>query len=235
MGETLFVIPARGRSKRLPRKNLLPLGGKPLIVWTIEAALESAIPGLVCVSTDDEEIAEISKKAGAAVPFIRPAELATDTASSVDVVAHAYEYCCSGARGNFETITLLQPTSPLRDAEDIRAAFHLFYEKEAENVVSICPVAHSPLWANVLSPDRSLRGFIREDIKGKRSQDLPTYYRLNGAIYICAAKRFLAKQSLLFEDKSFAYIMTMEHSLDIDTTLDFRIAEVMLAELNGTN
>jgi CMP-N-acetylneuraminic acid synthetase len=228
MEDVLFVIPARGGSKRLPRKNILPLAGKPLIAWTIEAALQSGIAGEVCVSTDDEEIARVSRDFGASVPFLRPPELASDTAGSAAVVLHAIEFYRQVQGRDFGTVAFLQPTSSLRNAEDVRAAFELLRDRGAENVVSVCPVDHSPLWSNVLPEDGSLKGFIRDEVKGKRSQDLPQYYRLNGAIYICAVDRFLRDRSLLLETKAYAYVMSQEHSIDIDTELDFRFAEALI-------
>lgn len=231
MSNTLLVIPARAGSRRIPRKNILPLGGKPLVVWSIEAALRSGIPSEVCLSTDDKEIAEIGKDAGASVPFLRPAHLSNDDASSVDVVAHAMQFYRKKMKRDFATVALLQPTSPFRDAEDVRKAFQLFFEKAADCVVSVCPAEHSPMWTNTLTPDMSMRGFLRRELKGKRSQDLPQYYRLNGAIYICSVQGFLSEQSLILEHNSFAYIMTEEHSLDIDTELDFKIAEAIASSL----
>lgn len=226
-GENLFIIPARGGSKRLPRKNVLPLAGKPLITWTIEAALRCGIEGEICVSTDDEETAEIAVKAGASVPFIRPAELSSDQAGSAAVVKHAIDFYSHNGK-TFINLILLQPTSPLRDAADIRGAFDFFRERNAKNVVSVCPMDHSPLWSNVLPDNLSLKGFIKKEVKGRRSQDLPVYYRLNGAIYICDIDRFRKTFSLINEDEAFAYIMSAEHSIDIDTLIDVRLAELIL-------
>lgn len=232
----LAVIPARGGSKRLPRKNCLLLHGKPLIAYSIEAAKQSSYIDEVVVSTDDEGIAAIARQAGASVPFLRPAELSTDEASSVDVVAHALDYYQLKEKKSFDYVVLLQPTSPLRTAAHVDQAFELLIEKKADAVVSVCETEHSPLWANQLPPDGSMEQFISKDVLGKRSQDLPKYYRLNGAIYICDKRRFLQEQTFLFEESIFAYKMQQIDSIDIDTKLDLIVCESILAtEISAKN
>lgn len=223
----LALIPARGGSKRLPRKNLLPLAGKPLIAWTIEAAKKSKYIDTVCVSTDDEEIISVSREYGAEVPFRRPLEISGDTARSVDVVMHAINWYADHDQV-FDTIVLLQPTSPLRDSNDIDNAFSIYYSKEASSVTSVCEVEPSPLWSNTIPEDGSMSGFINEKYKNIRSQDLPKYYRLNGAIYI--AKSFFVKEnnSLIASEFSYAYIMPTEKSIDIDTIVDFKLAKAII-------
>ena len=178
----LAVILARSGSKGLKDKNIKELSGKPLLVYTVEAALESGEYDLVHVSTDSEFYADIAKKYGADVPFLREADLSGDKASSwgaVRYVVSEYE-----KRGKyFDTISLLQPTSPLRDAEDIRKAFEIFEKKNATGVVAVCEVDHSPLACNTLPNDNSLNGFIDINKVGRR-QDMGVFYRVNGAIYI---------------------------------------------------
>ncbi|TVO35735.1 cytidylyltransferase domain-containing protein [Vibrio algivorus] len=174
----IAIIPARGGSQRLPRKNVLPLQGKPLIGWTIEAAWQSKYVDRVLVSTDDIEIATISKQFGAEVPELRPHRLASDSASTHDVIEHVLNSFCHDEYA----FILLQPTSPLRCSIDIDFAWELFTQKQVDGVISVCPCEHSPLWSNHLSTDLSLDGFIRSD-NNKRSQDLDEYHRLNGAIY----------------------------------------------------
>jgi CMP-N-acetylneuraminic acid synthetase len=223
----LAVIPARGGSKRLPRKNVMPLLGKPLIGWTIEAALGCARLGEVMVSTDSPEIHEVSLAAGAAVPFLRPATLATDTASSMDVIRHAVEFYRTERKRAFEYLVLLQPTSPLRGSADIDAALDLLESKGADAVVSVCEMDHSPLWSNVLPENLSLEGFIREEVKNRRSQDLPKHYRINGALYVCRVERMLAENTLFLASNIFAHVMPKAKSVDIDDAVDFRIAEVL--------
>jgi len=228
----IAIIPARGGSKRLPRKSVLPLAGKPLIVWSIEAALASAYIDRTVVSTDDTEIAEIAKAAGASVPFMRPPELASDTACSADVVIHALDYLES-QKDHYDYIVLLQPTSPLRTSADIDAALELCISKDANSIISVCETDHSPLWENTLPPDHSMIGFINENIAKLRSQDLPTYYRINGAIYISKIDDFRVRRTFFVCERIYAFIMPKERSLDIDTGLDFSIAEAVMKFNDG--
>ncbi|EGR0057829.1 acylneuraminate cytidylyltransferase family protein [Vibrio vulnificus] len=223
----LAITPARGGSKRLPGKNIKNLNGKPLIQWTIDAALAVQEIARVMVTTDCDEIAEIAKKAGAEVPFIRPPELATDTSSSSDVIRHALDFY--RAQGEeFDFVLLLQPTSPIRSADDIRHAIEQLKAHTADAVVSVCPCDHSPLWANTLPDDRSMADFIRHEVSQLRSQDLPDYYRINGAIYLTKVSRFYQENSLFLSSNIFAYVMDNESSVDIDHELDFLIAETVL-------
>lgn len=219
----IAIIPARGGSKRLPKKNVLPLQGKPLIGWTIDAALQSKYIDRVLVSTDDVDIATISKDFGAEVPELRPEHLANDTASTHDVIQYAVDSFCSDEYA----FIILQPTSPLRNYQDIDAACELFIKKEADGVISVCPCEHSPLWSNHLSSDLSLNGFIRSD-NNKRSQDLDEYHRLNGAIYIYSIEAFKAKAGIQYDNKTFAYIMPTIRSIDIDNQIDFLLADSCL-------
>ncbi|MCK7630240.1 acylneuraminate cytidylyltransferase family protein [Shewanella putrefaciens] len=223
----LAITPARGGSKRLPGKNIKNLNGKPLIQWTIDAALAVQEIARVMVTTDCEAIAEIAKQAGAEVPFIRPPELATDTSSSTDVIRHALDFY--RAQGEeFDFVLLLQPTSPIRSADDIRCAIAQLKAHTADAVVSVCPCEHSPLWANTLPDDRSMADFIRHEVSQLRSQDLPDYYRINGAIYLTRVRRFYQENSLFLSSNIFAYVMDNESSVDIDHELDFLIAETVL-------
>jgi CMP-N-acetylneuraminic acid synthetase len=226
----LAIIPARGGSKRLPRKNILLLQNKPLIYWSIDAALKTQYINEVIVTTDDIEIAEISKKYGAKVPFIRPNELANDTADSVSVVLHVIEYYKSQSV-KIENIILLQPTSPLRTSEDISLAIELFEQKNADSIISVCPTEHSPLWCNTLPEDLSMDNFINPKYKNTRSQDLPIYYRLNGAIYIIKSNILEKEKSFNTSKNSYSYIMSNEKSIDIDTKLDFIIAEQIMNDI----
>ncbi|WP_064606213.1 acylneuraminate cytidylyltransferase family protein [Photobacterium sp. J15] len=228
MNRILAIIPARGGSKRLPRKNVLPLAGKPLIQWAIDAAKEVASIDTVMVSTDCPEIAEISKQCGAEVPYLRSAELSSDTASSIDVVLDVIRHYESQGQV-FDSILLLQPTSPLRTAADIEKAVALMAEKDANGVVSVTECEHSPLWCNTLPDDLGMDNFIPEELTATRSQDLPTYYRLNGAVYLVKTN-VVKKESTLFpKQKSFALVMDNNHSVDIDNELDFRLAEMIKA------
>jgi len=228
----LGLIPARGGSKGLPRKNVRPLLGKPLIAWTIEQALASKHLDRVVVSTDDEEIAEISKKYGAEVPFMRPKELARDNAKGIDVVFHAMDWFRKNGRDRqYDLIMLLQPTSPLRTAEDIDKAVELLFFKKAKAIVSVCEVDHHPLWTNTLPDNECMKDFIRKEIINKNRQELPAFYRLNGAIYLAYCD-YLKKQKSFFGKDTFAYIMPKERSVDIDSELDLKLAEILMKSQN---
>ncbi len=223
----LAIIPARGGSKRLPRKNVIDLAGKPLIAWTIEAALGCSFIDEVIVTTDDVEIAEVSKRYGASVPFMRPAIFASDTATSFDTIKHAIDFYRDNFSKKFDLIVLLQPTSPLRSAHNIYEAIELLEEKSADAVVSVCETDHSPLWMNTLPNDLSMNNFLRDDVKNIRSQDLPRNYRLNGAIYICQADRLVVEKSFIIFNNIFAYIMNKDTSVDIDDSFDLKVANFL--------
>src|SRR5574344_33525 len=214
----LAIIPARGGSKRLPRKNVLDLCGKPLIAYSIEAGLQSKYIDKIVVSSDDEEILQISKKFGAET-IKRPDYLAGDTATTFDAIKHTIENV-----EKYDYIVLLQPTSPLRNEKHIDEAIELLEEKQADAIVSVCEMDHSPLWSNILPEDGNMRGFLREEILNKRSQDLEKYYRLNGAIYICKTYKLLKNKTFFLKDNIFAYIMDRKSSIDIDEEIDFMIA-----------
>ena len=218
----LAIIPARGGSKRLPRKNILDLCGKPLISWSIEAALKSKYISKVVVSSDDEEILNISSNFGADI-IKRPYELANDTATTFDAIKHTINNL-----EKYDYIVLLQPTSPLRNEKHIDEAIELLEEKQADAIVSVCEMDHSPLWSNILPEDGNMRGFLREEILNKRSQDLEKYYRLNGAVYICKTDKLLENKSFFLKDNIFAYIMDRKSSIDIDEEFDLEIAKVLI-------
>lgn len=221
----LAIIPARSGSKGLKDKNIKLLNGKPLIAYSIEAADQSGIYSHILVSTDSETYGEIAIKYGAEVPFYRSEENASDVASSWDVVKEVLRrYTEMGIE--FDTFTLLQPTSPLRKTEDILSAYQIFKEKNATAVVSVCEMEHSPLWSNTLPEDNSLSGFLKSE-SNKQRQKLETFYRINGAIYMANVKEFL-KDTNLYRDNCYAYKMSAERSIDIDTELDFKIAETII-------
>ncbi len=218
----LAIILARGGSKRLPRKNVLNLAGKPLIAWSIEAGRNSKYIDKVVVSSDDEEILQIAKQYGANI-VKRPSELASDTASSFDAVKHVIE------SSKYDYTILLQPTSPLRNSKHIDEAIELLKEKNADAVVSVCEMDHSPLWSNTIDESLSMKNFLRDDIINKQSQDLPKYYRLNGAIYICKTSKLLEEGSFFLKDKIFAYIMNRKSSIDIDEEIDLDLVKCLLS------
>ena len=225
-GDILIVIPARGGSKRLPRKNVLPLAGKPLICWTIEAALEARLNARIMVSSDDKEILAIARKyqSKKVIAYRRPDELATDTASTADVLIdalHAEEMAGYKAK----TLILLQPTSPLRNADDIHAALSVYCEGRCKGtVVTVCEVDHPTAWVGTIGSDSRLEGV---DLSGKRSQNYQKEYRLNGAVYI-ARTDLLLKSGSLFSEGLCASVMPKQRSLDIDESVDFRICESLI-------
>ena len=222
----LCIIPARGGSKGIPDKNIRLLHGKALIGYTIEAAKELFAPMQIMVSTDSESIRSVAEQFGIAVDSLRPAELATDTASSYDVILHCMEEAeASGL--NFDTIILLQPTSPLRTSHHIREAMALFREGD-DMVVSVKRSEENPYYS-LFEEDPD--GFLSKSKEGNftRRQDCPEVYAYNGAIYIMNAQS-LRKMPLGSFSRVRKYIMSDEDSIDIDSPLDLKIAELILSE-----
>jgi CMP-N,N'-diacetyllegionaminic acid synthase len=222
----IAIIPARSGSKGLPDKNIRILNGKPLIAYSIDAAREAGIFDEIFLSTDSRKYADIAVQYGANVPFLRSDELATDTASSWDCVREAIDQYHTIGK-DFDIFVVLQPTSPLRTPQDIVAAVETMMLNNADAVVSVCEADHSPLWCNTLPENKSLNGFLRQEILTKTRQELPTYYRINGAVYVVRTEYFLRSENI-YDCSSFAYIMPRENSVDIDTPLDFSIAEYLL-------
>ena len=218
----LAIIPARGGSKRLSRKNVLDLAGKPLIAWSIEAGLNSKYIDKVVVSSDDTEILAVSKRYNAKT-IVRPDELASDTATTFDAIKHTIENV-----EQYNYIVLLQATSPLRDAKHIDEAIALLESKNADAVVSVCEMDHSPLWSNTLDESLSMQGFLKNEVLNKRSQNLEKYYRLNGAIYICKTEKLLEEKSFFLEENIYAFKMDRERSIDIDEEIDFKMVGLYL-------
>ena len=221
----LAIIPARGGSKRLPRKNVLPLGDKPLIAWSIEAAKESKYIDEIVVSSDDNTILDIADQYNIK-KIKRSAELSNDNATTIDVITNTIKTC----KRNFDYIILLQPTSPLRNAKHIDDAIELLKEKNADAIISVCETEHSPLWSNTLQNDYDMSQFLNKNLLNKRSQELQTYYRLNGAIYIANTEKLLKQNSFFLDKNIYAYIMPQKESIDIDTKLDFDFATFLLQE-----
>lgn len=218
----LAIITARGGSKGVPGKNLRLLAGRPLIEWTIDAAQSANCVTHTIVSTDAPSIAAAAVAAGADVPFLRPSELATDTASSVDVVAHALEEC-----PGYDYFVLLQPTSPLRTGPDIDAAFSRLQNANAKSCVSVSEVEKSPWLMFILSENDRLQRLLPPWSGGMRRQDLPKTYVLNGAIYFSQVSAFSQSRQLV-TDASIGHILPNGHALDIDTLDDFYQAEELL-------
>ncbi len=228
--KNIAIIPARSGSKGVRDKNIRDLCGKPLMAYTIEAALDSGEFDEVMVSTDSEIYAEIARKYGANVPFLRSAKTASDTASSWDMVDEVLSgYAALGKA--FDTFCLLQPTSPLRTKEDIQGAYELFRTKAEFAVVSVCETEHSPLWCGQIPEDGEFTNFLPKETP-KQRQATGKYYRLNGAIYIVDTNRFKMER-FLYQKGSYAFIMKQEHSVDIDTEMDFKIAEVYMTAIQS--
>lgn len=215
------VIPARGGSKRLKNKNRLILNGKPLIGWTIEAALQSEAFENIIVSSDDEDILDIASHYNVEIHH-RSKSLASDTASPIALAKHLYE--TQALEGD---LCWLQPTSPLRTAHHIKAAISNFKEYSGPSLVSVCLTDHSPLWAGELSENGLFIPLSNASHITTRSQDHPVFYRLNGAIYI-AEKEQIFKENTFVNQNTKAFIMDRQSSVDIDDELDFMYATVIL-------
>jgi|SRR5690606_37137647 len=219
----LAIIPARGGSKGLPGKNIKPLLGKPLIAYTIEAAL--AVPAItkVFVSTDDPAIASIAVELGAECGQLRPAYLATDSARAVDVYTHVLEQFVNIGE-HFNEVVILQPTSPLRTSGNIIEAIELFQEKDADSVISYCEEHHPIVWHKYITREGKFEEIFGSHINN-RQEERKSYYP-NGAIYIF--KKELLTSGMYYTGNSYAYIMSREVSVDIDTMFDFKQAELLL-------
>lgn len=228
----LAIIPARSGSKGLKDKNIKLLNGKPLLAYTIEAVIDSGVFDEVMVSTDSEVYAQIAMEYGAKVPFMRSNENSKDTASSWDTVLEVLNLYKMQNK-SFSGVCLLQPTSPMRDEKDIQGAYMEFCRLTAKAVVSICEVEHSPAICNVLPENKDMEGFITT-ISNKRRQEMKKYYRINGAIYFVDVD-FLLESTFLYRKGCYGYMMEQSHSIDIDTELDFLIAEFMMKTLRGGN
>ena len=220
----LAIIPARGGSKGIPKKNIRLLAGKPLIAYTIEAALKSKYIDKVVASTEDEEIAEVSRKYGAEV-IKRPEELARAESPTIDAIFHALEVLKTE---NYtpDIVILLQPTSPLRNAKDIDNAVELFLDSDCGSVVSVCEVEHSPYWSFKIEKGH-LKTLFEEEYGRMRRQDLPKVYSPNGAIYV-STPEILHNYKDFYCNYIIPYIMPIERSVDIDNEVDFMLAELLV-------
>ena len=228
--KNLAIIPARSGSKGLKDKNIKELNKKPLIYYAIKEAKKSNIFDEIMLSTDSVLYADIGKKLGVSVPFLRDDNLSTDTVSTWDVVKDVLKRY--GEKNiYFDTVCILQPTSPLRISEDIVKSYDMFKEKDANFVVSVCGMDHCPLWSNTLDDTLSMENFIDKNIIKMPRQELPTYYRINGAVYIIKTK-YLFEAKDIYSSKSYAYIMPKTRSIDIDDIVDFKLAGILLDEDN---
>jgi CMP-N,N'-diacetyllegionaminic acid synthase len=229
----LGLITARGGSKGIARKNLAPVGGKPMIAWSIEAARAARGVDRVVVSTDDTEIAEVSRRYGAEVPFVRPADLAQDDSSHLDVILHCVDWLAAEEKCQFEYVMLLQPTSPLRTAEDIDAAAKLAVEENAESVISVCETHHHPYLTTRIADDGTLTDFMsgtpEPGTSSIRRQDMPVAYFINGAIYL-VRNDVLLEQRTLLPARTLPYLMPQERSWQVDEPADLRLVDWVLRD-----
>ncbi len=223
------IIPARSGSKGIPGKNLRPVAGKPLIAWTVEAALAATLLDRVIVSTESSQIVEVALRYGAEAPFMRPENLAQDDTPGVAPVLHAAEWLEENQGYRPDLIMLLQPTSPLRISEDIDNAIALAVERKADAVVSVTPAEAHPYWMKQIHDDGRVTDFIKLDRPIDRRQDLPPLYALNGAIYL-ARYKVLMEWKTFDTDNTFSFVMPPERSLDVDTPWDLYLADLVLKD-----
>jgi CMP-N,N'-diacetyllegionaminic acid synthase len=222
--KVLALIPARGGSKGIKDKNIVSLFGKPLISHTIESALKSRYIDQVVVSTDSSSIRSIALRYGARVPFIRPANLATDKAKTITAVMHAIKSLKDIGEG-YDILTLLQPTQPLRNNLDLDNALEFFIKNKSRSVASICRVENNPSLIRIMMGNK-LTNLINKKSDSRR-QDMDKYYYVNGAIYINLISKINKDTS--FNDNEFGYIMPKNRSIDIDTGIDLLVAETILS------
>ncbi len=228
MKRILAIIPARGGSKGIPGKNIYPVNGKPLIAYTIEAALASKLVTKTIVSSDDDEILKISVEFGA-IALKRPKELAQDTSSSEEAIQHVLNWLIDQSE-IYDIMVLLQPTSPLRDVTDIDNAINLLLENNASGVISVTNIGVKPFKSYYINPSGFLVGVHNDKAPNMRRQDLPDAFLANGAIYAAYVKEFLRTKSLI-PPKTIPYLMANSKSIDIDSLADIKLLENILKEL----
>lgn len=223
----LALILARGGSKGIPRKNIKLLAGKPLLGWTINAVKQAGGIHRIVVSTEDEAIASVARTLGAEVPFIRPRSLSADDTPSIEPVLHALEQL-----PEVDWVLLLQPTSPLRTAEDIEGIVQLCIERSAMSAVSVSEVHTHPYWMFTRDGEKRLQPLVSEQPKITRRQDLPPAYALNGALYL-AQRDWLIEQRRFVGPDTLGYVMPRERSVDLDTPQDWGRVEYLIEQGNG--
>lgn len=230
----LGVIPARGGSKTIPKKNIKPLLGKPLIAYTIVPAIRSKLLTRVIVSSDNKEIIEISKRYGAEVPFIRPKELATDLALAMDVIKHAVLETERLEGKKYDYVVMLQPTTPLRTTEDIDNALKKLIETEADSVISVVNVGpmHPVRMKRIV--DERLVDYAEEEMENMPKELLPPVYIRGGAIYAVKRDILVNKRSFKGDDCR-PYVMPEERSINIDSEMDFLLAEAVMRKMKWSH
>lgn len=225
--KVLAVIPARGGSKGVPRKNIRVIAGKPLIAWTIEEARKSAYIDLTILSSDDEEIISIARQWNCEVPFIRPAELAQDHISGIEPVLHALQ----AIPEKYDYVVLLQPTSPLRLAEDIDGCLEKCVSQNAPVCVTVTIPDKSPYWMYYLDNKERLCPVIQQESTDLLRQHVKRVYALNGAVYVAETTWFMINRNFI-SDETVAYVMPKIRSMDIDTEWDLNICDILLSKMN---
>ena len=231
--KVLGVIPARGGSKGVPKKNIKDLKGKPLISYSIEEARRSKLMDRCIVSTDSEEIAKVSKEAGGDVPFIRPNEFATDMALSVDVIKHALNFLKEQGE-EYDIVVLLQPTTPFRTAEDIDKAIEKIIKTDCDSVVSMVDVgANHPARMYTLEEADQLESVMEEGITMRPRQELPPIYIRSGDVYASKVNSVFSKNSMMGKDCR-AIVIPEKRAVNIDTLLDFKMAEIIIEDLHDS-
>jgi CMP-N,N'-diacetyllegionaminic acid synthase len=224
----LGLIPARGGSKGVPRKNIRPLNGKPLLAYTIESSLAVASLTRLVLSTEDEEIAAIGQQYGVEVPFLRPAELAQDNTPTIQVVEYTLRTLAEQGE-SYDAVCLLQPTNPLRRTEDVEACIELLETSDADAVLSVLPVPHeyNPHWVYFTDPDDVLRLSTGEATPIPRRQSLPPAFHRDGSVYVTHTETVLEEHSL-YGQRVRGYVMDARYSINIDTPEDWAEAESRL-------
>jgi CMP-N,N'-diacetyllegionaminic acid synthase len=225
----IAIIPARGGSKGVPNKNIKEINGKPLIAYTIECALASKKLDRIICSTDSDIIAEIAIKYGAEVPFMRPAELAQDNSIATDTYLYTIDRLNADSNRKHEAFVILHPTSPLRLPVDIDSAIELFFTKGADSIISCFKMSHPPHWTLKIDENGTLKKFYDFDVSGKNRQEIDDTFFPNGAVTVLNYL-FLKEMRTYYSDKTFAYIMPQERSIDIDTEHDFKVAELLIEQ-----
>jgi CMP-N,N'-diacetyllegionaminic acid synthase len=224
--KVLAVIPARGGSKGIPRKNIKILGGKPLIAWTIEAALKAPSINRLIVSTEDKEIAAVAKQFGAKVPFMRPLDLAQDDTPGIAPVLHAIEQLT-----DYDWVLLLQPTTPLRSVEDIEGIIQFCRDEAAPSAVSVTQVSKHPFWMYQRDDQSRLQPLIPNRPEITRRQELPCAYALNGALYLARIDWLIQNQGFIGSE-TLGYVMPEERSVDLDTPKDWIWVEYLIERIH---
>lgn len=226
----LAIIPARGGSKGIPRKNIKSLNGKPLLYYTIEETLKSKYIDKLIVSTEDKEIADLSRAYGDNIPLMRPKELAMDNTPGIDPILYSVKWY-KDQDDNYDYVICLQCTSPFRQVHQIDEAIEKLINEDGDSIVSVCESEVNPFWMKTVE-EGFMKDFLKDAPFYARRQDTPVIYRLNGAIYI-AKTEVLMKNKNWYTDKTLAYVMDRKTSIDIDDLTDFEFAEFLMKEKNN--